>query len=78
MMKVAKYVKERDEALFSLDEKKIKKFCKKYRIAIPEKEEVFWAGVYRSILGIPYAPEELKVLARLWLDNHGYKRTILL
>jgi hypothetical protein len=48
MNTVANFVKERNEALFSLDRKKIEAYCAKYGDSdstnVPDL--VFWAGVY--------------------------------
>lgn len=58
--KIKSYVKDRDEAFFSLDKDKIIAFCKKYNAPIPENDLVFWAGIYKSILVITTAPQDLK------------------
>lgn len=72
---IKKFVKARNEALFSLDEKKIKAFMRKYTGIKPEiipSETVFWAIVYKSICNITDAPPELKVKAKAWLKEHGF------
>lgn len=51
-----KFIKERNEALFSLDEKKIKRYLKKYGITIPRNEEVFWRGIYKAVCNVEGAP----------------------
>ena len=75
-MNIEKFVKERNEAMFSLEKEKIVAYCKKYGIHIPENEQVFWAGVYKYILSIENSPEHLRQKAIEWLDGHGFKRTI--
>nr|DAO85298.1 MAG TPA: hypothetical protein [Caudoviricetes sp.] len=70
------YAKERDEALWSLDEKRIKAFLNKYRMDWPENDVVFWAGVYKAVLAIVDTPEEVKVKARAWLDDHHMSESI--
>lgn len=65
------FVKERNEALFSLDEDKIKAYFKKYDIPIPEDEIVFWGGVYKCICNIKESPKELRYKALGWLIEHG-------
>ena len=56
-----RFVKERNEALFSLDRKKIEAYMVKY--GEPEiadtPEDVFWATVYKAICGVNGAPKEL-------------------
>lgn len=66
-----KFIKERNEALFSLDEKKIKRYLKKYGITIPRNEEVFWCTIYKSICNVEGAPQEVKEKAMAWLKEHG-------
>lgn len=68
-----KFVKERDEALLSLDKKKIQKYAKKYRISIPKNETVFWAGVHKAIISINSASEEQKKQSYDWLNERGFK-----
>ena len=75
-LKMSDFVKERNAALFSLDEQKIRQYSEKYGGHIPENKEVFWAGVYKAILAITDAPDDLKALAGTWLDSHGFQRTI--
>lgn len=76
MTDIARFVKSRNNALFSLDEKKIKAHLKRYGVPIPENEEVFWIGVYKSILAITDAPEELQTKAVDWLISRGYSLMI--
>ena len=70
------FVKERNEALFSLDEDKIKAYCKKYGVHIPKNETAFWGGIYKSIYNIKDAPKELKYKACEWLITHGMSTAI--
>ena len=51
------FVKERNEALFSLDRKK--------------PDVVFWASVYKAICGVKDAPEVIVSKAKAWLHEHG-------
>ena len=54
------FVKERNDALFSLDRKKIEAYCAKHgdtdTAELPDP--VFWAGVYKAICAIRNAPED--------------------
>ena len=78
MNTVANFVKERNEALFSLDRKKIEAYCAKYgdgeSANVPDV--VFWAGVYKAICEIKDAPEEKVQIARTWLKAHGFSASI--
>ena len=75
-----KFVKERNEALFSLDKNKIMAFAKKYNNPIAKEgvsDEVFWASVYKAIYNITTAPPELKRVALRWLRQHGFTTEVL-
>ena len=60
MNTVASFVKERNDALFSLDRKKIEAYCAKYgdNDSADMPDVVFWAGVYKAICAIKNAPED--------------------
>lgn len=74
-------VKERDEAFASCNEKKIRAYCKKYGIKIPEDEEIFWAGVHKAICNL-FLNVDTKVTIQQynksydWLVEHGYSPNI--
>lgn len=70
------FVKDRNEALFSFDEKKIKEYMRKYYVPVPMDEAAFWCGVAKAILHINNAPEEAKDRARLILDLHNINSDI--
>lgn len=67
------FVKERNEALFSLDRKKIEAYMIKYgETEIAQTPDVvFWASVYKAICGIKDAPEAIVNKATAWLHEHG-------
>lgn len=73
MTMLEEFVKERNEALFSLDRNKIEAYMKKY--GQPEVEEVpddlFWASVYKAICGISNAPDELVSKRYAWRTEKG-------
>lgn len=68
---LAKFVKERNEALFSLDRQRIEAYLKKRGLGVPENDVVFWASVYKCIYNITDAPAELKAQAAAWLQAQG-------
>jgi hypothetical protein len=43
-MNLKQFLKDRDEALLSLDEQKIRAYSRKYRIPMPANEKAFWGG----------------------------------
>lgn len=67
---IRKCVQERNEALGSLDEAKIKAYMKKYGCDIPEP--YFWPSIHKARLQIGSLSEEEKELSRTWLIEHGY------
>ena len=75
---VKEFVKERNEALFSLDRDKILKFYEsaygKTEMNMFENvdERTFWASVYKAICNITSAPEDLKSKAEKWLNENGF------
>ena len=74
MTMLEEFVKERNEALFSLDRCKIEAYMKKYgELEVEEiPENLFWANVYQAICGIKDAPDELISKALMWLYKNGY------
>ena len=72
MDSVASFVKERNDALFSLDRRKIEAYCAKYgdNDSADMPDVVFWAGVYKAICAIKNAPEDKVQIARTWLKAH--------
>lgn len=65
------FVKERNEALLSLDKDKIVAYMKKYDVKVPP-DRVFWASVHKAILGINVTMEQ-KENSKIWLIEHGFK-----
>lgn len=76
MESIKKREKDRDEAFKSLDMKKIKKYCLKYKIPIPKDDIVILAGVHKARLHVKTMTEEEKEISRKWLKEHNFKETI--
>lgn len=76
MTQMEAFVKERNEALLSLDRKKIERYLKKYGVKPPSNERVFWAGVHKAIIQIPSVPLERKMHSAVWLKEHGFSTRI--
>ena len=70
------FVKDRDAALLSLDENKIRAFCRKYNVQISDNPLVFWASIYKSILAMRNCPADIRENAGTWRDSHGFHREI--
>lgn len=79
MKALQRFVQERNEALFSLDQNKIKAYMRKYNLQGENcPDDVFWAGVYKAICNIKNAPEPIVEEARAWLSERGFRTTISL
>lgn len=74
---IEKYVKERNEALFSLDKEKIKAFSEKWNIPFPQNETVFWAGIHKAIVHTTAATQEQRDNSIKWLIDHGFSLDIV-
>ena len=72
LLDIKEFIKERNEAFFSLDKDKIIAYCKKHNAEIPEDEVVFWAGVRYAILGIASSTNDQREEARHWLISNGF------
>lgn len=76
-MKDFDFVKERDEALLSLDKEKIEAFFRKNTgCEVPANDLVFWAGVHKAILYLNSATFEQKMRSCDWLIEHGFSPVI--
>lgn len=69
------FIKDRDEAILSLDKDKIMEYLRKYNMegSKPEEEIIFWAGTHKAVLGIRSATDEQKEYSRKWLRENGFK-----
>lgn len=70
---MATFVKERNEALLSLDEGRIRDYLDKYNGHRGSPIiEVFWGGVHKAITGCNGLPIEFRQKSKTWLIEHGY------
>ena len=70
------FIKDRNEALFSLDKEKLLNYFNKYKIQIPKNELVFWAGIHKARLGIIDIPHDEREKSKKWLTENGFKPTL--
>lgn len=80
MKELKKFVKERDEALFSLDREKIERYMRKYEVcADPESipDVIFWASVHKAICNNANATYEQKMKSALWLRKFSMSSSML-
>lgn len=68
------FKKDRNEALLSMDETKIRAFLAKYSgdLPPPKDPEVFWAAVHKAITGCKELPMEHRSKSKKWLTEHNY------
>lgn len=66
------FIKERDEALLSLDKEKIIAFYEKWGVPYSKSDKVFWGTVYKCIYHIQSATYKQRVDAKIWLINNGF------
>ena len=76
------FIKDRNETLASGDINKIKEYCKKYNIAIPEDEKTFLAGIHKAICNLyllENSPITIEQYSKSydWLAENGYSPSIL-
>ena len=71
-MKFDEFIRERNDAILSMDEGEIRDFSRKHGITAPQEDIVFWAGIHMSILALNAASEEQKAASKAWLMEHGF------
>lgn len=70
---IEQFVKERNEAIASMDENKIRAMFKKWNESdMPKDPEVFWGAVHKCITGIASLPAEFRHKSKLWLKQNGW------
>ena len=76
--RIAQFVQERNEALFSFDKEKILAFLEKWTpdAPVPSDETVFWAGICKAICNISGVPERVLNKAKKWLTENGFSERI--
>ena len=66
----AKMIRDRNEALLSLDENTIKAYCKKWEVPLPDNEQEFWEGVHVARIQVKNFPEKVKRESYAWLQKN--------
>ena len=69
-MDMKNFIQERDAALLSLDEERVKKYCRAWGVPIPDSNEVFWLSVHKAICNITSASTEQRRRSAQWLAEH--------
>ena len=70
---VKQFVAERDIALLSLDEARIRAHMAKWNIKTPGNPNVFWAGIHKARTACTNLPREARLLSKMWLMARGYR-----
>ena len=77
MSKIKTFIEDRNEAIASVDKEKILAYCEKYKIKVPEDEELFWAGVHKAVCNL-FLLENSSISSEQfnesydWLTERGY------
>lgn len=66
------FIKDRNDALLSLDKDKILAYCAKYGVSMPSDDETFWCGIHKAITGNVGLPYDFKKQSKQWLSERGY------
>lgn len=72
MSDLDQFIRDREQALLSLDEQTIRDYCRKYEIPLPDHQLKFWAGVHKARANMPSMPESARRQSRRWLIEHGF------
>jgi len=74
MTELEQYNMERNEALLSLDEAKIRAHLKKWDSLFHDAPSyIFWGGVHKAITGCLSLPLEFRKKSKAWLDERGFQ-----
>lgn len=76
------FIKDRNEAIASGDIEKVRAYCKKYDIEIPEDENIFKASMHKAICNMYLMPDSKISLEQYnrsyeWLIANGYTPSII-
>lgn len=67
-------IQERDAALLSLDEARIRAYFRKYNgVPMPRDPEIFWRSVHKARTALRSLPMEARSISKRWLIAHNSK-----
>jgi hypothetical protein len=70
---IAQFIHDRDDALLSLDERRIRAFIAKWRIPwTPDPEWSLWIAVHKARTGAKTLPMDARSLSKQWLTERGF------
>lgn len=65
-------LKERKQALLSMDEKEIRAYAKKWGANLPDDAETFWAAVHKARTAAEDLPMAERAASKRWLHVKGF------
>lgn len=69
------FIAERNEALLSLDEQKIRAMFRKWNdVEMTENPTLFWLSVHKAITGCTGLPIDFRRKSKAWLEERGSRR----
>jgi hypothetical protein len=69
---IKKFVKERNAALLSMDENKIRKTFSKYGVELSYNQIIFWAAIHKARMEVSSFSDEVKAESAKWLTENGF------
>lgn len=70
--KIKEMVRDRNEALVSLNEEKLRAYAAKYEVKLSEDPEIFWAAAHKARLSLVQLSDAERQRSRDWLSEHGF------
>jgi hypothetical protein len=70
-VKHKQFLRDRREALLSMDKNKILDYCRKYGVPIPADENVLWVGIHKARCEALDISQEERQKSADWLINRG-------
>lgn len=70
---IRQFLKERKEALLSMDRTKILAYARKWGVKnMPQDEETFWIAIHKARTSATDLPIEERRKSKTWLSKRGY------
>lgn len=71
---IEQFLKERKEALLSMDKEKILAYAQKWAIKnIPSDDETFWIAIHKARTGATDLSTKERIKSKQWLNERGYQ-----
>lgn len=70
---ISRFNSERDAALLSLDEEKIRAMFRKWNGRELPEGKVFWGAIHKAITGATNLPIEFRRKSKAWLESQGLR-----